>query len=147
MELLSFDSLESASPDQRYHLVTGPHIESHWFERKSVQKKIKELVTALLAFANAEGGLLIIGVEDKIVPALPASRWHTYENELRHALDSGFIQPTLRGLRIEALEVDSGEGSGNRDDGRKQRRAPCQAAGRQGVSGHVLTIAEGPLAT
>lgn len=38
--------------------------ESQYLERKSARKKPRELLKTLIGFANADGGILVIGVED-----------------------------------------------------------------------------------
>jgi len=38
--------------------------ESQYLERKSARKKPRELLKTLIGFANADGGVLVIGVED-----------------------------------------------------------------------------------
>lgn len=39
--------------------------ESQYLDRKSARKKPQELLKHLIAFANADGGQLIIGIEDE----------------------------------------------------------------------------------
>ncbi len=39
--------------------------ESQYLDRKSARKKPLELLRHLIAFANAEGGQLVIGIEDE----------------------------------------------------------------------------------
>jgi len=65
----------------------GPAIvnlaEDQWFDRKSIRVASKDLARTLVAFANAEGGTVIIGVHDGVVEGL---RHHTSRvNELRQA--------------------------------------------------------------
>ncbi len=36
--------------------------ESQWFDRKSARVKPRELADAMVAFANAEGGLIAVGI-------------------------------------------------------------------------------------
>ena len=39
--------------------------ESQYLDRKSARKKPSELLRHLIAFANADGGKLVIGIEDE----------------------------------------------------------------------------------
>src|SRR3712207_3066803 len=39
-------------------------IEGQFFDRKSAKKKPEEIVKHLVGFANASGGILVVGVED-----------------------------------------------------------------------------------
>ena len=45
------------------HLQYSP--ESQYLDRKSARKKPSELLKHLIAFANADGGQLVIGIEDE----------------------------------------------------------------------------------
>lgn len=38
--------------------------ENQYFERKSARKEVKDMLQHIVAFANAEGGVLAIGIED-----------------------------------------------------------------------------------
>lgn len=44
--------------------------ESQWYERKSVRVDTKAVARALIAFANAEGGSLIVGIHDGNIEGL-----------------------------------------------------------------------------
>lgn len=48
---------------ERAHAVLALH-EDQWFERKSARIAPKDLAIAISAFANAEGGLIVVGVHD-----------------------------------------------------------------------------------
>lgn len=69
-------------PDQR-----GPAIlalpEDQWFDRKSGAIKARDLADALVAFANGEGGIVVIGCADGRVEGI--DRWGSKENEWRQA--------------------------------------------------------------
>src|SRR5689334_15973068 len=41
--------------------------ESQWFERKSNRISARDLANALIGFANADGGLLVVGLHDGVV--------------------------------------------------------------------------------
>lgn len=38
--------------------------EGHYFDRKSARKDVDEIAKHLMAFANAAGGKLVVGIED-----------------------------------------------------------------------------------
>jgi len=40
--------------------------EDQWFDRKSARIKVKDLAPALVAFANAEGGVIVIGLDEEL---------------------------------------------------------------------------------
>ncbi|MFC5938539.1 ATP-binding protein [Corynebacterium choanae] len=102
----------NASPHERYSLVTQTP-ESQWFERKRIgghgtKARPKDFRPTLVGFANGEGGLLVLGVSDREVPALPANTWTAFDNEFRRQLNSDFITPALRGVEVHTLPVDNG---------------------------------------
>lgn len=49
--------------------------ESDYFDRKSARLKPKDVQDPAIAFANAEGGTLVIGIEDSGKVAVPLDRW------------------------------------------------------------------------
>ena len=92
--------------------------ESQWFERKSGRISPKDAALPLVAFANADGGVLVIGLHDGSVDGVSPKRL----NELRqvaldltvppvrvHASEIGV--PTVAGntARILVLTVDPGD--------------------------------------
>ncbi|WP_417118356.1 helix-turn-helix domain-containing protein [Olsenella phocaeensis] len=38
--------------------------ENHYFDRKSARIKVRDLAKTVIAFANAAGGKLVVGIED-----------------------------------------------------------------------------------
>ena len=48
--------------DRLHRLAEAP--EDQWFDRKSARVASKDLARALTAFANAEGGTVVIGIHD-----------------------------------------------------------------------------------
>lgn len=66
---------------------TGPNVaalpEDQWFERKSFRIAAKDLAVALVAFANAEGGSVVVGVHDGAVEGTKSDPVHG--NALRQA--------------------------------------------------------------
>lgn len=80
-------------------LLTRP--EDQWFERKSFRIKPKDLAKAIIAFANAEGGVIAVGITDRQFDGLPSAR---QDNDLRQsAFDH--TDPTVR-VEIESLRID-----------------------------------------
>lgn len=75
--------------------------EDQWFDRKSSSIAPKDLARHLVAFANAEGGMLAVGItnDDKVEEKLTAKR----ENDLRVAAHN-HTDPAVR-LRIEKLDT------------------------------------------
>jgi len=58
--------------------------EDQWFERKSIRVAAKDFAVALVALANAEGGIAVVGLHDGTVEGV---RHHTGRvNDLRQAL-------------------------------------------------------------
>lgn len=76
--------------------------ENQWFERKSGRIAPKDLAKPLVAFANAEGGMIAVGLHNGKVDSLSSE--HT--NEVRQAaLD--FTNPTVR-TRVEEITTPQG---------------------------------------
>lgn len=76
--------------------------ESQWFDRKSGRIDAKKLAETLVAFANAEGGVVAVGIHDgNIDPVNPS-----HENDLRQAAHD-FTEPPVRAY-IESLHTRQG---------------------------------------
>ncbi|MDR1264766.1 MAG: putative DNA binding domain-containing protein [Propionibacteriaceae bacterium] len=76
--------------------------ESQWFDRKSGRIAARDLAQALVAFANAEGGHVTVGIHSGRVEPMDAQKL----NALRQsAID--FTAPTVR-TRFYQIEVDGG---------------------------------------
>jgi len=54
-------------PEDRRVPALRERRESQWFDRKSARIRPRELADAMIAFANAEGGLIVLGIRDGIV--------------------------------------------------------------------------------
>lgn len=78
--------------------------EDQWFERKSFRIKPKDLAKTIVGMANAEGGIIAVGIADREFDGRPSA---TQDNALRQtALDH--TDPTVR----VAIEVcGAGEGA------------------------------------
>lgn len=54
-------------PEDRRVPALRERRESQWFDRRSARIRPRELADAMIGFANAEGGLIVIGIRDGIV--------------------------------------------------------------------------------
>lgn len=88
-----------ALPDEQAARALLVLPEDQWFERKSGRVAAKDLARPLVAFANAEGGTLAIGLSDGSVDGVPARS----ENAFRQAAID-FTMPPVR-ARTTHLEV------------------------------------------
>lgn len=77
--------------------------ESQWFERKSARITARDLAVPLVAFANAEGGVVAVGFHGGEVDGITSKRLH----DLRQAAHD-FTEPVVR-VRAESLELHSGD--------------------------------------
>lgn len=84
-------ALASGARDVGPALLAVP--EDQWFDRKSVKVSPKTLAAALVAFANAEGGTVIIGLGNGIVEGTKNAVSHI--NELRQS-HLTFTDPPVR---------------------------------------------------
>ncbi|MFT4166610.1 MAG: ATP-binding protein [Microlunatus sp.] len=76
--------------------------EDQWFERKSARIAPRDLAVPLVAFANAEGGYIVVGIHDGVVEGVPADR----VNALRQAAHD-FTVPVVR-CTVNEVRADSG---------------------------------------
>lgn len=77
--------------------------EDQWFERKSARTAPRDVAIPLVAMANADGGVLVVGLHDGLVEDVPPQR----RNELRQvALD--FTHPPVRVRVQEVLAASAG---------------------------------------
>lgn len=86
--------------------------ESHFFDRKAVAIGGRGLQKVVVAFANADGGDLLIGIADDSDELVPAKRWQgaTRLEDLNSHLQSIFeVKPTLD-LRYEFLKSENRPG-------------------------------------
>lgn len=74
--------------------------EDQWFDRKSAAIAPKDLAVALVAFANAEGGIVVVGASNGQVRGLAAARKRV--NELRQASVNFTVPP----VRVHVREVE-----------------------------------------
>lgn len=75
--------------------------EDQWFDRKSFRIKPKDLAKTIVGMANAEGGVVAVGITDRGFDGRPTAE---QGNALRQtALDH--TDPTVR-VRIETLDID-----------------------------------------
>lgn len=77
--------------------------EGQWFERKSGRITPRDLAVPLVAFANAEGGCIVVGLHSGSVDAVSTKRL----NDLRQAAQD-FTQPVVR-ARAEVLTTSAGK--------------------------------------
>lgn len=82
------------------------HAEGQWFDRKSPRIKGRTLAETLVAFANAEGGLICIGIEERRVLGIATSG--RLENEWRQAAVK-FTAPPVRHV-VELLDCTNSDG-------------------------------------
>jgi len=109
---MSFDEIEKIDDIDRIFIKTKKS-ESHYLEYKEKIVKADSVTKPIVAFANADGGLIIIGIEEddnhlpkEIKPVPLLDNQHTIEN---YILDT--IQPKFTNFRIKSIlgeEKDSG---------------------------------------
>ena len=83
--------------------------EGQWFERKSARVPVKKLAAALVAFANADGGTIVVGLSEGRVEGIDALS-NQNRNDLRQSHISQ-VQPPIRATyeEIRCLREDGGE--------------------------------------
>ena len=96
--------------------------EDQWFDRKSARISPQKLAQALVAFGNAEGGFVVIGVGDGVVEGTDASPAH--RNELMQAHVQHADPPVRVRSRLVPCVTD-----------RRCTRPPARPGGRHGGRG------------
>ena len=84
--------------------------ESQWFERKSARVRPRKVADALIGFANAEGGVLVVGLFDGRVEGIDSVGPKHLAALQQAAMD--FTQPAVR-CRTRLVECRSTEGRGS----------------------------------
>lgn len=77
--------------------------EGQWFDRKSGRVAPRDLAAPLVAFANAEGGCIVVGLHDGVVDGVAPAR----VSEIRQAAQD-FTEPVVR-TRVEELTLADGK--------------------------------------
>ncbi|MBE6482598.1 MAG: MarR family transcriptional regulator [Actinomyces ruminicola] len=98
---IDFESLVAADPRQRGVMLVGAP-ENQWFERKSVRVGAKRLAAALIGMANAEGGMVAVGVSEGRIEGIDGETRKV--NRLRR-VPVDLIDPPLV-LRVEEMPVE-----------------------------------------
>ncbi len=101
------DELKHLEPAERLDVLCRKP-EDQWLERKSSRIQARDVGEALVAFANAEGGLLVIGLSNKAVEGLEGAD----ENAFRQAARD-FTDPPVR-HSFELLPVVTAAGRPDR---------------------------------
>lgn len=102
MTVPNLDLIKNLPQDKALHLLkTTP--ENQWFERKSSRVTVKKLAQLVCAFANTEGGLITIGIEDKELLPLSRKKVNEFRRQLRES-----ISPVPRQIFHE-LKITSDE--------------------------------------
>lgn len=105
MSVLTLATLRSLSPSQRAEvLVSRP--EDQWFDRKSARVHARDIAATLIGFANAEGGLIAVGIHGG---GFDAEVDIEAENTLRQSAVDFTVPPVP--LVVERLTVETGQGA------------------------------------
>ena len=89
MSILYEDNLQSVPCEKRAEILLN-RPESQWFERKGIKIRPVDIARPIIAFANAEGGLLVIGASNGKVAGLNYNL--KFENKVRQAIHD-YIRP------------------------------------------------------
>ncbi len=96
---LTIEGLRSLTPARRIDALRR-RLEDQWFDRISSRSKAAHLADLMVGFANAEGGLIAIGIHDGEVEGVGSAG--TLQNDWRQAAID-FTEPTIR-HRFEAVQ-------------------------------------------
>jgi len=93
MRAATMDQALAQSPDKRGDALLGL-AEDQWFDRKSARVKPRKLAEALVGFANAEGGAVVVGLSEGRVEGIDATGSAHLSALQQAALD--FTRPAVR---------------------------------------------------
>lgn len=105
MSILYEDNLQSVPCEKRAEILLN-RPESQWFERKGIKIRPVDIARPIIAFANAEGGLLVIGASNGKVAGFNYSP--KFENEVRQAIHD-YIRPHIN-VPIEKMKLINSSG-------------------------------------
>lgn len=103
MAVNKVDAALASPPEQMRELLLAIQ-EDQWFERKSAMTKLPTLAKALVAMANAEGGVIVVGIADKVIEGIDALS-NIQRNDLRQAVLNQ-VQPPIR-AQIEEVSCQA----------------------------------------
>lgn len=104
----------ASGPDSVGSLLLAAH-EDQWFERKSVRIEPRRLAESLIAFANADGGVIVVGLSNGVVEG-------TRKNRHRAALMQAAIDFTQPVVAAKATLYACQNAHGASDDWCSRRR-------------------------
>lgn len=102
---VGLEALHSLSPADRAQALLSAQ-ENQWFERKSFRVSPEKLAAAIIGFANAEGGVIAVGLSEGEVETLPPEKTL---NQLRRT-PHDWCSPIPR-TRFDAIEVETPTGT------------------------------------
>lgn len=105
MDILYEDNLQSVPCKKRAEILLS-RPESQWFERKGIKIRPVDITRPIIAFANAEGGLLVIGASNGKVAGLNYNP--KFENKVRQAIHD-YIRPHIN-VPIEKMKLINSSG-------------------------------------
>lgn len=75
--------------------------ESQWFDRKAIKLEMKDIARPIIAFANAEGGAMVLGASNGVVAGLRERP--SVENDLPQAIHD-YIRPPIK-ITVDIVDV------------------------------------------
>ncbi len=104
MSLVAVDQILKL-PEQEMASVLAQKPEDQWFERKSARIAAKDLAKSLVAMANADGGVVVVGIHAGKLENLDINRRNTIRQT---AID--FTQPPVR-IRPQEITLSTTDGT------------------------------------
>ena len=95
------DALKLPPDEALVALIAAP--EDQWYDRKSGRVQARDLAVPLVAFGNAEGGHLVVGIHDGVIEGVTPAR----ANEVRQAAID-FTEPPVK-TAISELTASNGK--------------------------------------
>lgn len=101
MKPISLDNIISQPLVRRANYLLNVCREGQWFDRKSMKMDMKSIARPIIAFANAEGGIITLGASNGEVEGI--RRYPEIENDLPQAIHD-YIRPPVN-VSIDIVDV------------------------------------------
>lgn len=106
MKPISLENILSHSPAKRAEYLSTTCKENQWFERKSIHINMNSIARPIIAFANAEGGIVVLGVSNGKIDGV--RQRPEIINDLPQAIHD-YIHPPIN-LSINTIDILTDDG-------------------------------------
>ena len=106
MKPIYLENLLSLPVAKRADFILNPCKGGQWFDRKSIRINTNTIARPIIAFANAEGGVIVLGASNGEIAGI--SQRPSIENDLPQAIHD-YIRPPIN-ISIDTIDVIASDG-------------------------------------